>query len=172
MNRLILSLALLVWTAAARADLQAPVRTLQAVLDPANIVMDRGSKLEIYPAQRAIPQADYSGRVVAHHVTRAMAGSAINPSRLGVVFNHAMQQQGYISGEIAFKMKPGSTVTGFSSSLYPGLKRITNPDVYVVTGRTPAEFLQLLKRLQLRNDLEWVEPTVTYAGSSHGPSTH
>jgi hypothetical protein len=47
-------------------------------------------------------------------------------------------------------------------SSYPGLKVVVSPSVYVVTTRTPAEFIQVLKRLQGRADLDWVEPTVTY----------
>ena len=31
--------------------------------------------------------------------------------------------------------------------------------------RTPAEFMAVLKRLQARSDLEWVEPTVIYGPS-------
>ena len=72
-----------------------------------------------------------------------------------------MQTQGYISGEIAFKVKGGGAFPG-SPSLNPGLKQITKPAVYVVNARTPAEFIKVLKRLQARTDLEWVEPTVIY----------
>lgn len=100
----------------------------------------------------------------------ANADSAIGPLQLGVVFNHAMQQQGYISGEIAFKMKAGQMPSGFPSSLYAGLKKITNPDVYVVNTRTPAEFVTVLKRLQARGDLEWVEPTIIYGAAKTSAS--
>jgi hypothetical protein len=168
MNRLILPLALGIAAVAAHAELHAPDRQLQAIADPANVVIDRGSKLEILPNQRATPELDSAGKVVAHQMLRASAATPIGQRQLGVVYNHAMQQQGYISGEIAFKMKAGGTAAGFSAAMYPGLKKITNPDVYVVNARTPAEFLKVLKRLQGRGDVEWVVPTVTYGPVSSG----
>jgi hypothetical protein len=125
------------------------------------VVEDRGSKLEVFPTKRATPVLDSSGRTVLHHITTTSATTPIGPQQLGVVFNHAMQQQGYITGEIAFKVKDGHAFSG-DSALYPGLKEITKPAVYVVNARTPAEFITVLKRLQARSDLEWVEPTVTY----------
>jgi hypothetical protein len=165
MNRFIASMILLLAMAQSHAQLQPPARVIQSVANPENVIVDRGAKLEIFPTQRAVSQSDSGGREVIHHVMTASADSAIGPLQLGVVFNHAMQQQGYISGEIAFKMKEGLKLSGFSSSLYPGLKKITNPEVYVVNTRTPAEFMAVLKRLQARGDLEWVEPTVIYGPS-------
>jgi hypothetical protein len=170
MNRLIASALLLLATGQSYAQLQPPARVLQQVVNPANVIMDRGAKLEIFPTQRAIPQSDNIGRAVVHQVVTASADSAMGPLQFGVVFNHALQQQGYISGEIAFKMKAGLKLSGFQPSLYPGLKKITNPEVYVVNTRTPMEFMTVLKRLQARGDLEWVEPTVTYGRSESTPS--
>lgn len=60
---------------------------------------------------------------------------------------------------------PGGTFTG-NATLYPRLKQIVKPGVYVVNARTPAELVKLLMRLQARTDLEWVEPTVTYGPTS------
>jgi hypothetical protein len=162
MNRLILSIVLALIVCPAHADLTAPVRTVAPITDPTMVVLDRGAKLEVFPMKRAVAATDSAGRTVMHHVVPASANTAIGPSQLGVVFNHSMQQQGYISGEIVFKMKVGHTADSFSSSLYPGLKKITNPEVYVVNARTPAEFLKVFKRLQARSDLEWVEPSVMY----------
>jgi len=131
--------------------------------------MDLGAKLEVLPTKRATPHLDTSGRVVGQHVVRASATAPIGPGQLGVVFNHAMQQQGYITGEISFQVKGGRPFSG-NPSLYPGLKQITTPAVYVVNARTPAEFVRLVKRLQARADLDWVEPTVTY-GPADNTST-
>jgi hypothetical protein len=163
MNRLVLGLTLALLTSTAFADLRAPQRTLQPVTDPSMVVMDRGAKLEVLPTERATISADSSGRLV-HHMTHASGAAPIGPHQLGVVFNHAMQQQGYITGEIAFKVKDGHTFSG-SPALYPGLKEITKPAVYVVNARTPAEFIKVLKRLQARSDLDWVEPTITYGAT-------
>jgi hypothetical protein len=171
MNRYTIVLILVLAVGAVRADLQPPPRTLQEVTDPSMVIMDRGAKLEVFPSKRAIPQVDTTGRVIAHRVVAASAGSMIGPAHLGVVFNHAMQQQGYITGEITVKLKVGHSAEALKSALYPGLKRITTPEVYVVNARTPAEFLKVLKSLQARSDLEWVEPTVEYGPARLQPST-
>jgi hypothetical protein len=162
MNRLITSLILLLLGCSAQAELSAPIRTVAPISDPSMVIMDRGAKLEVIPTKRAVPATDSAGRVVARRMTTSSADAPIGPLQLGVVFNHALQQQGYISGEIAFEMKAGHTAEGFTASLYPGLKKITSPEVYVVNARTPAEFLKVMKRLLGRSDIEWVEPTVTY----------
>jgi hypothetical protein len=170
MKKVIFAFGIATLISPALAQLTAPTRTLAPITDPTMIVIDRGSKLEVFPNQRAINMIDSTGRVVARQVSPAAADSPISVTNLGVVFNHAMQQQGYISGEIAFKMKAGPKLSGFSSSLYPGLKKITNPEVYVVNARTPAEFMTVLKRLQARGDLEWVEPTVIYGSAKPNPT--
>src|SRR5207253_5462147 len=68
---------------------------------------DLGAKLEVLPTRRAVQQSPSPGKQVVHSVYPAGAAEPISPQRLGVVFNHAMQAQGYITGEIAFKMKDG-----------------------------------------------------------------
>jgi hypothetical protein len=102
------------------------------------------------------------GRVVSHHVTTSSATAPIGPRQPGVVFNHSMQQQGFITGEIAFKLRAGHATAELSPALYPGLKQITPPAIYVTNARTPAEFIKVLKRLQGRPEVEWVEPIVSY----------
>jgi hypothetical protein len=149
-----------------QAQLRVPEQHIQQVVEPANVVMDRGSKLEIFPTQRAVPQSASFRRAASYVLTTAAADAPIGPRYLGVVFNYAMQQQGYISGEIAFKMKTAQAATAFDAALYPGLRKITSSWVYVVNARTPAEFLTLLKRLQSRSDLAWVEPMVTYGSAA------
>jgi hypothetical protein len=163
MNRLILALvAVLLLASPAFADLRPSQRALQPVTDPSMVVMDRGAKLEILASERATATTDSSGHRVLRRKRVANAAASIGPHQLGVVFNHAMQVHGYITGEITFKVKEGQTFATQDSQLYPGLKVVISPSVYVVTARTPGEFIQVLKRLQSRTDLEWVEPTVTY----------
>lgn len=165
MNRFALTLILTLTASAASADLRPPPRHLQAVADPSMIVMDRGAKLEVFPTKRATTRMDSARRTLVHDVTMASQDAPIGPTELGVVFNHAMQQQGYITGEISFKVKSGRPFSG-SAALYPNLKKIISPSTYVVNARTPDEFIKVLKRLQARTDLEWVEPTVTYGATS------
>ena len=88
--------------------------------------------------------------------------SQIGPKQLGLLYNRALQQYGVFSGEISFKMKSNPVAATFDPNLYPGLKRIVAPSVYVVNTRTPAEFMTVMKRLQARSDVAWVEPTITY----------
>ena len=166
MSRVTISMILMLMGCSAQAQLSAPVRTIVPIRDPSMIVTDRGAALEVIPTKRAVATTDNVGAVVARQIMTTGADAPMGPQNPGVVFNHAMQRQGYISGEIAFMMKSGHTVPALDPSLYPGLKKITDPEVYVVNARTPAEFIEVLKRLQARSDLEWVEPTVTYDAAS------
>lgn len=136
--------------------------TVRPVVDAANVIVSRGASLEVMPTERATPQIGANGETVAHSLSAAAAETPIKPRQLGVVYNHAMQQYGYINGEISFKARPGTSASAFGSISYPGLKRIVKPSIYIVNARTPAEFLAVMKRLQARHDVEWVEPTVTY----------
>jgi hypothetical protein len=170
MKRLIVSLLMVVLAAPAFAQLTAAPHTLVDVVDSANVINDRGSKLEVYPTQRATPLLDTQHRNVVQQVTAASANSPIGAQQLGVVFNHAMQQRGFITGEISFRSMTGVRPSDMTASSYPGLKRITASGVYVVKAGTPAEFISLMKRLQARTDLEWVEPTVVYGAVQKSPA--
>jgi hypothetical protein len=166
MNRPILVLVLALASVTAEGELLPPPRTTEPIMDPSMVIVDRGAKLEVLPTKRAKRIVDASGRAVIHHVTTARASAPIGTQQLGVIFNHAVQQPGYITGEIAFKVRNGRPFSG-NLSLFPGLKQITKPAVYVVSARTPSEFLAVFRRLQARSDLEWVEPTVTYGKSDY-----
>ena len=154
------------------AQLQPMQRVIRNVADPSMVIDDRGAKLEVLAARRATQQPTGPGRQVIHSVFAADEAAAISPQQLGVVFNHAMQAQGYITGEIAFKMKDGVQATDkLDPVAYPGLAKLTEPNIYIVVARTPPEFVQLVNRLQNRNDMEWVEPIVTYGATEATPAT-
>jgi hypothetical protein len=171
MYRILYSVLLIAYSTSGIAQIQASPHSTRQVADPANVIEDRGSMLEVMPAQRATPVLASSTRQIVHSVATARADAPIGPQTLGVVFNHAMQVQGYITGEVAFKMKGTLQATnGFQASQYPGLARLTGPNVYVVRARTPAEFVAVTKRLQARTDVEWVEPIVTYGRLGGAPS--
>jgi len=145
------------------AQIQPKPRVIQKVVDSSMVIDYRGSKLEILPTVRATQHLSTSGKQVVHSVSRASESDPISPQQLGVVFNHSMQVQGYITGEIAFKMKGGLQATdSLDKASYPGLAKLTDPNVYLVVARTPSEFMELIKRLQGRHDIEWVEPIVMY----------
>jgi hypothetical protein len=126
------------------------------------VVIDRGANLEVLANERAMTTVDSSGAQILRRTIVLNASAPIGPNQLGVVFNHAMQARGYINGEITFKVKTGQAFPSKDAQRYPGLKLIVAPYVYAVTARTPVEFIQLLKQLQTRADLDWVEPTVIY----------
>jgi hypothetical protein len=134
------------------------------VIDESMVLDDRGSKLEVFPTLRAARKMSIAGKGAVHSEFAARKSLPINQQQLGVVFNHAMQARGYITGEIAFRMKDGLQATDWlDKSSYPGFAKLTAPNVYVVVARTPSEFVELAKRLQARPDMEWVEPIVTYS---------
>ena len=157
-------------TTAGFAQLMPAPRAIQEVADPNMVIDDRGSQLEVLPTVRVIQKLSASGKQVVRSTFPAGMSEPINPQQLGMVFNHAMQVQGYITGEIAFKMKDGLQATDrLDIATYPGLAKLTNPNVYLVVARTPSEFVELVKRLQGRSDMEWVEPFVTYGSLTPTP---
>jgi len=150
--------------APAVAQLKPPPQTPTSVTDPSMVIEDRGSTLEVFSTQRATPLADASGRRILQQVKKTSATATIDANHLGVVFNHAMQQQGYTTGEIAFQSKAGPVAADLAA--LPGFKQLTPGGLYVVRARTPSEFVALAKRLQARGDVAWVEPVVIYSPTS------
>ena len=154
MYRLAIFVILVLASPISGAQLQPSPRVIQKVADPTMVIDDRGAKLEVLSTKRAAQQMASSGKQVFHSVFAASQSEPISPQQLGVVFNHAMQVQGYITGEIAFKMKDGVQATDrLDPASYPGLAKVTNPNVYLVVARTPPEFVELTKRLQARTDI-------------------
>jgi hypothetical protein len=152
--------------AACFAQIKPTPRVMQSVTDESMVIEDRGSKLEVFPALRAVKAMSAPGKGETHSEFAEKKSAPINPRQLGVVFNHAMQARGYITGEIAFKMKNGLQATDWlDKSAYPGLAKLTGPNTYIVVARTPSEFVELTKQLQARTDMEWVEPIVIYGGA-------
>lgn len=148
-----------------QAQLTPLFRSVPEPADQTMMINDRGAEVELLPTLRATRVAEPSGERLTHQVFRAT--TPFSSTSLGVVFNHAMQVRGFITGEIAFKMK-GATFPSatFDSASYPGLTKLSNVNVYTVVGRTPAEFLALFNRLQARADVEWVEPFIVYGSST------
>jgi hypothetical protein len=138
-----------------------------AVADPAMVFEDRGQSLELYPALRAAPAVAAGKPGVAHQLFKTGEAAPMGPSHLGVVFNHALQRQGYLTGEIAFKPRGDGVPADLDAASWPGLAKLTNPNIYIVVAATPKEFLQLFNRLKARGDLEWVEAVVIYGAIVH-----
>lgn len=139
-----------------------------AVLDSAMVIQDRGQALEIYPALRATPTLKPGTPDVRHQLSSANDSAPLGPRNLGVIFNHALQLRGYLTGEITFQPKGDSLPAGFDAATYPGLAKITNPNTYVVLASSPKEFVALFNRLKARGDLAWVQAVVIYGGDASG----
>jgi hypothetical protein len=106
-----------------------------------------------------------SGTGVARRVKSALVTAPIGPSTMGVVFNHDMQQTGYVTGEISFKLRPNISIATLAAAGLPTSRHLVAADIYVIQTTTPAQFLDTLKKLQVRKELAWVEPVVTYGGN-------
>lgn len=146
-----------------------PQRAKAAVIDPEWVVNDRGSNLEIRPLTRATLATDSHNRISIKKVIQASPSSAISATQLGVVYNHAMQQYGYISGEISYIMKSNGDLASELTSLgYPAPTALLGGKIHVVNARSVQEFVKIMSLLQSRNDVETVEPTVTYGPDPSG----
>ncbi len=164
MYRLKVPALIILMSAACYAQLKPAPRAVQEVADETMVIDDRGSRLEVLATLRAARESSASGEGKTHRVFATSQSAPIGVKQLGVVFNHAMQVRGFITGEISFKLKGGLQVTDWpDASSYPGLARLTAPNIYIVVARTPADFVRLTRRLQGRSDVEWVEPVVVYA---------
>jgi hypothetical protein len=159
---LIMMFGLLGCTMPTDAQIVPAARTKPAIVDSTMVFEDRGQRLELYPTLRAAPSATAGKPAGQHKVSVAGESTPIGPGNLGVVFNHALQAQGFLTGEIAFKPKGDGPPTGFDAASYPGLTKLTNPNTWIVVASTPSEFLALFNRLKARGDLEWVEAIVIY----------
>ncbi len=168
---LIVTIALLGCTLPIDAQIVPMARAKPAAVgDSAMVFEDRGQQLEIYPTLRATPAVKPGTPGVEHRLSSANESAPIGPRNLGVVLNHALQVRGYLTGEITFKPKGDGLPAGFDAASYPGLAKITNPNIYVVLASSPKEFLALFNRLKSRGDLEWVEAVVIYGGAASTPS--
>lgn len=153
--------ALLGCAATTDAQIVPRARAAQAVVDPTLVFEDRGQKLEIYSRLRAAAVVT-GGGAVQHKLSAAAEGAPLGPLSLGVVFNHALQVQGYLTGEITFKPRAEGLPADMDTASHPGLAKLTNPNIHVVVATSPREFVALLQRLKARADLEWVEAVVVY----------
>ena len=126
MYRLTIFTLLVLSSTVGLAQLQPTPRVVQRVSDPSMVLDDRGTKLEVLPTSRATQQMASSGRQVVHSIFATSESAPINRQERGVVFNHSMQVQGYITGEIAFQMKNGVQAAGkLDPASYPGLAKLT-----------------------------------------------
>ena len=164
MRRLVLVFALTFACGAGPARAQMPIapRMVQPVVDPTMIVEDRGQKLEIFPTVRASPELASNGRTVLQRLSAADVATVLGPRSLGVVYNHTLGAQGFVTGEITFKPRGDALPADMTPDAHPGLVKVVNPNVYEVVARTPAELMSLLTALKARTDLEWVELFVHY----------
>lgn len=166
-----LALTLACGAGSARAQLPVAPRASQAVVDPAMVVEDRGQKLEIFPTVRASPEASSDGRAVVQRLSAAAVDTELGPRSLGVVYNHTIGAQGFVTGEITFQPRSDALPADMRPDAFPGLRKIVDPNVYEVAARTPSELVSLLSTLKARTDLEWVELFVHYGVSANSAAS-
>lgn len=168
MLRIILLFSAIGLNTACQAQLQLTPRAATQVADPKMVIDNQGAPVEILPTFRAETAA--AGK--ATRMVASAPASKFSAANRGVVFNHAMQSYGVLTGEITFKMKGSlkAEESSFSPPDYPGLAKLTNPNIYVVTASSPADYIALFNRLKARTDVEWVEAIVDYsAGIQRAP---
>ena len=141
------------------AQISPPIREVRAITDAKMVIESGWTKIEVFPAQRVGLTTNSSGiRVMTEQ--RTASSSRVLAREPVLVFNHAYQQFGYATGEIAFKFKgdkPLSTV----KSIVPGAEAV-GTQFYVVNVQTPAAILGVTNQLKARSDIDWVIPTVRY----------
>ena len=132
---------------------------VRAVKDPAMVIQPGRARIEIFPTQRIEMMTDRAGtRVMAEKA--AIAGARLTADQPVLVFNHAYQQFGYATGEIAFKFKGDKSLSSVKSFV-PSAEAVGN-QFYVVNVQTPAAILSVTNQLKARSDIDWVIPTVKY----------
>ncbi len=163
----VLALTLACGAGPARAQLPVAPRASQPVVDPTMVVEDRGQALEIFPTVRASPELAPNGRSVIQRLASADVAAVLGPRSLGVVYNHTIGAQGFVTGEITFQPRGDALPADMGPATCPGLRKIVEPNVYEVVARTPSELMSLLSTLKARTDLEWVELFVHYGVSAN-----
>jgi len=132
----------------------------RAVQDPSMVIEDRGTKLEVLPTLRAI-QVDAAPE---RKIVRSAASAALSPSAgFGIIRNHTRGVDAVYTGEIAFQAKQTLDLEhGTEWSELPGIRKLTQTNVYLVTATSPQEFVRLTKLIATKPEVDWVQPVVLY----------
>jgi hypothetical protein len=139
-------LALVAWV----PFLAAAQAVIPSTADPAWTVVQSRSALEILPELRVEVDAHHSSRAVPLRVRRASASDAnIGNGSRGVLFNHAMQSYGSMTGEISFRVESGND--GGQAAQKVGLQQIQRiglSDYWVGRAASPQALRDALASLQ------------------------
>ena len=134
-------------------------REIRQVSNPAMVMQAGRARIEIFPSQRVEVARNSAGTLVMSEKSSNSA-KRLSISEPVLVFNHAYQQFGYATGEIAFKFKDGKSLA-MVKSIVPGAEAV-GTQFYVVNVQTPADILSVTQRLKGRTDIDWVIPTIRY----------
>ena len=159
MKTMVMLILIAIFATEGVAQISPPKREVRPITD-ANMVIESGStKMEVFPTQRVGIATNSSGiRVMIEK--RTPSTSRVSVQEPVLVFNHAYQQFGYATGEIAFKFKSDKSLSTVKS-LVPGAEAVGN-QFYVVNVQTPEAILRVTNQLKARSDIDWVIPTVRY----------
>ena len=136
-------------------------RVLQPITDDRSEDLSiKGSSVVLFKDRRVSYRESASGATAYDVVARTVEKlSARDPL---LVFNRGLGQYGLVTGEIVIKFRTRESASEFPVSEFYGFKKLGNLDMYIVQASSPDEFAIYFKKLSLRKDLLWVEPTIRY----------
>ena len=162
MHRKSLFIGLFLVSAVCLAQAPIPGAAKQQIADHTMLIEDRGSKVEVIASKRVVADKGRNGGKPACGGHDDQVREDRRPA-----FGRRVQSLDQCTGLhhrahcVPDERRPAAE-RGLDPSDYPGLKKLTDPDVYVVVANTPGEFVALVQRLQARTDLRWVEPIIEY----------
>lgn len=157
----LITLLLLVPALSAAQLMPRPPRELPAA-DPSWSLQQHSSQLELLPALRTrLSAPDPQGRVRPQQLRAAAADEAsIGDGQYGLVFNHAMQSYGALSGEIAFRVRPGQSAEALAQLAgLDALQSLGQGGRHVARVRSPQALRDSLQRLRAQPgvvEAQWV----------------
>ena len=120
----------------------------------------KGSTVEVLKMKRVgriyLPSGEVAYKVDTRTSEKLSAREPV------LVFNHGLGQYGLVTGEIAIKFRSRQDASHFPATEYSGFSKVGNLDIYTIQASSPDDFVGFLKKLSLRKDLSWVEPTIEY----------
>jgi len=122
----------------------------------------KGFTIEVIKNKRVNERLLASGELSYEVISSATQAEELSEKSPVLVFNHGLGEYGLMTGEITFKFRNPESFASFPTSEFRGFTKVGNLDVYSVQAPSPDEFVLYVKKLALRKDLLWFEPTVRY----------
>ena len=152
MKKILLTLLVFVYCQIGFAQLIISKNILQAdpILNPAMVIQVGARDLEVLPSLRALRLNDGKYQLIESE-------SAYSGSLFGVAFDHTQKAYVFLTGDISFRLKNGSSLSVLPNTIAPKSKLIANPDTYVLNVNSPSEVVNLFNQLKASPAVEWAE---------------